>query len=55
MDHPEQLASCCVESLRVADEVGARRVAFPAVSTQPSAWTVLLSQGTGHGRGCGCR
>src|SRR5947207_10760395 len=27
------LASCHVESLRVADEVGARTVAFPAIST----------------------
>jgi O-acetyl-ADP-ribose deacetylase (regulator of RNase III) len=32
-DHPEHLlASCYVESLRVADEVGARTVAFPAIS-----------------------
>src|SRR5688572_10524051 len=32
-DHPEHLlASCYTESLAVADEVGARRVAFPAVS-----------------------
>jgi O-acetyl-ADP-ribose deacetylase (regulator of RNase III) len=32
-DHPEHLlASCHVESLAVADEIGARRVAFPAIS-----------------------
>ena len=32
-DHPEHLlASCYVESLAVADELGARRVAFPAIS-----------------------
>ena len=32
-DHPEHLlASCHTESLAVADEVGARRVAFPAIS-----------------------
>ena len=27
------LASCHVESLRIADELGARTVAFPAIST----------------------
>ena len=32
-DHPEHLlASCHAESLRVADEIGARTVAFPAIS-----------------------
>jgi O-acetyl-ADP-ribose deacetylase len=32
-DHPEHLlASCHTESLRVADELGARSVAFPAIS-----------------------
>ncbi|MEA3055869.1 MAG: O-acetyl-ADP-ribose deacetylase [Actinomycetota bacterium] len=32
-DHPEHLlASCYVESLRVADEIGATTVAFPAIS-----------------------
>jgi O-acetyl-ADP-ribose deacetylase (regulator of RNase III) len=29
----ELLASCHVESLRVADELGAKKVAFPAIST----------------------
>jgi O-acetyl-ADP-ribose deacetylase len=32
-DPPGELASCHVESLRVADEVGATTVAFPAIST----------------------
>lgn len=32
-DRSELLASCHTESLRVADEVGARTVAFPAIST----------------------
>jgi O-acetyl-ADP-ribose deacetylase len=30
---PEQLASCYLRSLAVADELGARSVAFPAIST----------------------
>ena len=32
-DEPELLASCYRRSLEVADEVGARTVAFPAIST----------------------
>jgi len=32
-DPAELLASCHVESLRVADELGAKTVAFPAIST----------------------
>ena len=32
-DRSDLLASCHTESLRVADEVGARTVAFPAIST----------------------
>ena len=32
-DAPSLLASCHVESLRVADELGAATVAFPAIST----------------------
>jgi O-acetyl-ADP-ribose deacetylase (regulator of RNase III) len=32
-DRSHLLASCHVESLRVADEIGARTVAFPAIST----------------------
>jgi O-acetyl-ADP-ribose deacetylase (regulator of RNase III) len=32
-DPPGALASCHIESLRVADELGATTVAFPAIST----------------------
>ena len=32
-DPPGELASCHTESLRVADDLGARTVAFPAIST----------------------
>jgi O-acetyl-ADP-ribose deacetylase (regulator of RNase III) len=32
-DPPGELASCHTESLRVADELGVRTVAFPAIST----------------------
>lgn len=35
---PEPLASCYRESLRVADELGARTVAFPAISTGVYRW-----------------
>ncbi len=37
-DRSEQLASCYRESLRVADELGARTVAFPAVSAGIFGW-----------------
>ncbi|MFB9735087.1 O-acetyl-ADP-ribose deacetylase [Streptomyces thermocoprophilus] len=37
-DRPELLASCYRESLRVADELGARTVAFPAISTGVYRW-----------------
>ncbi len=37
-DHSALLASCYRESLRVADELGARTVAFPAVSTGVYRW-----------------
>ncbi|MFJ6843556.1 O-acetyl-ADP-ribose deacetylase [Streptomyces griseoluteus] len=37
---PAPLASCYRESLRVADEVGARSVAFPAISTGVYRWPV---------------
>ncbi|WP_458688188.1 O-acetyl-ADP-ribose deacetylase [Nocardia tengchongensis] len=37
-DRSELLASCYRESLRVADELGARRVAFPAISTGIFGW-----------------
>jgi O-acetyl-ADP-ribose deacetylase (regulator of RNase III) len=32
-DPPSELASCYTSSLRVADELGATSVAFPAIST----------------------
>ncbi|CAL9369352.1 O-acetyl-ADP-ribose deacetylase [Streptomyces sp. enrichment culture] len=35
---PSLLASCYRESLRVADELGARTVAFPAISTGVYGW-----------------
>ncbi|CAM5625196.1 macro domain-containing protein [Streptomyces avidinii] len=37
-DRSELLASCYRESLRVADELGARSVAFPAISTGIYGW-----------------
>ncbi|MGY3205188.1 O-acetyl-ADP-ribose deacetylase [Streptomyces sp. TE5632] len=39
-DRSELLASCYRESLRVADELGARTVAFPAVSAGIYGWPV---------------
>ncbi|RZU23702.1 O-acetyl-ADP-ribose deacetylase [Streptomyces sp. BK239] len=39
-DRSELLASCYRESLRVADELGARTVAFPAVSAGVYGWPV---------------
>jgi O-acetyl-ADP-ribose deacetylase (regulator of RNase III) len=38
VDRSEQLASCYRESLRVADALGARTVAFPAVSAGIYGW-----------------
>jgi O-acetyl-ADP-ribose deacetylase (regulator of RNase III) len=38
LDRSELLASCYRESLRVADELGARTVAFPAVSAGIYGW-----------------
>ncbi|MER6526572.1 O-acetyl-ADP-ribose deacetylase [Streptomyces sp. NPDC001508] len=37
-DRSDLLASCHRESLRVADELGARTVAFPAISTGAYRW-----------------
>lgn len=42
-DHTGLLASCHVESLRVADELGARSVAFPAISTGAYGYPVELA------------
>lgn len=39
-DRSEQLGSCYRESLRVADELGARTVAFPAISTGVYAYPI---------------
>lgn len=39
-DRSDLLASCYRESLRVADELGARTVAFPAISTGVYGWPV---------------
>lgn len=39
-DRSELLASCYRESLRVADELGARTVAFPAVSAGIYGWPI---------------
>lgn len=39
-DRSELLASCYVESLRVADALGARTTAFPAISTGAYRWPV---------------
>ena len=38
IDHSDQLASCYRSSLRVADELGARHVTFPAVSAGVYGW-----------------
>ncbi|MFF3328204.1 O-acetyl-ADP-ribose deacetylase [Streptomyces sp. NPDC002888] len=39
-DRSGQLASCYRESLRIADELGARTVAFPAISTGIYGWPI---------------
>ncbi|MCM2577332.1 O-acetyl-ADP-ribose deacetylase [Streptomyces meridianus] len=39
-DRSELLGSCYVESLRVADALGARTAAFPAISTGAYRWPV---------------
>lgn len=38
MDRSDLLASCHTRSLAVADEIGARTVAFPAISTGSYHW-----------------
>ncbi|MDF3145832.1 MULTISPECIES: O-acetyl-ADP-ribose deacetylase [unclassified Streptomyces] len=39
-DRSQLLSSCYRESLRVADELGARTVAFPAISTGVYGWPI---------------
>jgi O-acetyl-ADP-ribose deacetylase (regulator of RNase III) len=39
-DRSDLLASCYAEALRVADEIGARTVAFPAVSAGIYGWPI---------------
>ena len=48
-DAPALLASCHVESLRVADELGARTVAFPAISTGVFGYPVEEAAGVAIG------
>lgn len=38
VDHSEVLASCYRESLRLADELGARSIAFPVISAGAYGW-----------------
>ena len=38
IDHSDELASCYITSLRIADELGARHVTFPAVSAGIYGW-----------------
>ena len=45
----EQLASCYRNALRVADELGARTVAFPSVSTGVYGWLVADAAATAIG------
>lgn len=42
-NEPETLASCYTESIRVADELGLRTIAFPAISTGVYGYPVDLA------------
>ena len=48
-DPAGELASCHTESLRVADELGARTVAFPAISTGVFGYPVEEAAGVAVG------
>ena len=48
-DPPGELGSCHTESLRVADELGARTVAFPAISTGVYGYPVEEAAGVAIG------
>jgi O-acetyl-ADP-ribose deacetylase (regulator of RNase III) len=56
-DRSHLLASCYREALRVADELGARTVAFPAVSAGIYGWPIAsaadIAVGTVHNTPCG--
>lgn len=57
VDRSALLASCYTESLRIADQVGARSVAFPAVSTGAYGWPLgdaaRIAVGAVSGAACG--
>jgi O-acetyl-ADP-ribose deacetylase len=58
-DRSALLASCHTASLRVADELGAHTVAFPAISTgvygYPLEEAATVAVGAVHGAGTGVR
>jgi O-acetyl-ADP-ribose deacetylase (regulator of RNase III) len=48
-DRSKLLASCHTESLRVADELGAQSVAFPAISTGAYGYPISMAAGIAVG------
>jgi O-acetyl-ADP-ribose deacetylase len=48
-DPPGELASCHIQALRVADELGARTVAFPAISTGVFGYPIHEAAGVAIG------